>query len=275
MKKKKYQWIATSGEGLVRYLAANILPHGYRFYFAGEIKPTTDLNRFDRVMNEKFGYNISRSQRYRRKSARGPDGSLLGLANVHYLRHERFYVLIATSGGHPFFNHHMDVARDRNGRVTAKRKYFRDIHRDPLFFRGWSEQAGREFCYSIRTVASGGYKAKRLWKDADVPEFDGRSRVRVTIARDAFTTLQAEFTARAQSRLWSAEALEAAVWGLPYLPYRPVREQLWGLVRRMNAARQQRGFRDRLDPRRCIRYEIPAIKAFEPVGKDRSLACGA
>ena len=65
MRKKKYEWIATSPDGFVKYLAANILPHGYRFYFAGEIKPKTDPQHFDRVMNEKFNYNISRSERYR------------------------------------------------------------------------------------------------------------------------------------------------------------------------------------------------------------------
>ena len=272
MKKKKYQWIATSKEGFVKYLVANVLPHGFRFYFAGEIKPKTDPDYFDRVMNEKFNYNMSRSERYRRKSAKGPDGTPLGLANVHYLRYERFYVLIATYGGHPFFSHHMDITRDQSGRVTEKRKYYRDIHRDPLFFRGWSEQAGMEVCYSIRTVSGGGYKAKRLWKDPGVPEFDGKSRVRVRIARDAFTTLQADFTQRAKSRRWSADGLEAAVWGLPYLPYRPIREQLWGMVRRMNEARKERGFKDKLNPKRCIRYEIPAIKAFEPVGDEGRVA---
>jgi len=75
-------------------------------------------------------------------------------------------------------------------------------------------------------VAEGGYKAKRLWKERDVPEFDGKPRVRVTIARDAFTTLQAELLEMARNRRWSAESLEGAVWALPYLPYRPVREQL-------------------------------------------------
>ena len=58
----KYEWITTSQEGLVRYLVANILPHGYRFYVAGRIKPSRDVNEFDQVMERKFGYNISRSQ---------------------------------------------------------------------------------------------------------------------------------------------------------------------------------------------------------------------
>ena len=36
----------------------------------------------------------------------------------------------------------------------------------------------------------------------------------------------------------------------------------------MNRARKEREFRGTLNPARYIRYEIPAIKAFEPVGDD-------
>ena len=36
----------------------------------------------------------------------------------------------------------------------------------------------------------------------------------------------------------------------------------------MNEARKERGFRETLNLTRCIRYEILAIKAFEPVGDD-------
>ena len=255
---ERYRWIATSPEGFLRQLVSNYLPHGYRFYVSGNIKPSRDPAQFDRVMQKKFRYQMSPSQRNRRKNAKGPDGRPLGLANVHYLRYQRFWILLCTKGRHRFFDEH--AKRDRWGNVTSK--YFRDVHRDPIFFHG----------YSIR-VAEGGYLPRYRWKEANSPERDTKRRVRVRIARETYQTLKADFVARAGSGRWSAWALEAVVFNLPFVPYAPVREQLWTLVRLMNGARKERGFRDSLDPRRCIRRKIPPISAFEPpMGPDRKAA---
>lgn len=244
---KKYQWVATTPEGFVRQLVANYLPHGYRFYMSGSIKPSRDVTQFDQIMQKKYGYQMSRSQRHRRKNAKSPDGRPLGLANVHYLRYGRFWILLCTKGSHRFFDEH--VKRDKWGNIT--KKYFRDVHRDPIFFDG----------YSIR-VCQGGFLPRYKWKDAGRPERDARSRVRVRMADNMFRMLKADLVARSKSRKWSARALETVVWNLPFLPYAPVREQLRNLVRWMNEARKQAGFRDRLDPSRCIRRRIPAISAF-------------
>lgn len=246
MRKTKYNWVATTPEGFVRFLVANILPHGYRFYVQGTVKPGRDLDAFDHLMNEKFEFVMSRSHRNRRKQARGPDGERLGLANVHYLRHERSWILLATKGRHRFFDEH--VKRDSRGHVIET--FFRDVHRDPIFFEG----------YSIR-IAEGGYLSRRLWRNPAVPEFDGRPRVRVRIANDAYADLKADFLDRAKSHRWSAEDLERAIFTLAYLPYAPIREQLRDLVRGINRARRERGFADvvRLS---CIRRKIPAVKAF-------------
>ena len=254
---RNYRWIATSPEGFLRQLVSNYLPHGYRFYVSGNIKPSRDPAEFDRVMQRKFRYQMSPSQRNRRKNAKGPDGRPLGLANVHYLRYERFWILLSTKGGHRFFDEH--VKQDRWGNIATK--YFRDVHRDPIFFQG----------YSIR-VAEGGYLPRHKWKDGGRPERDTKRRVRVQIGRETYQTLKADFIVRAKSGRWSARALEAAIFSLPFLPYAPVREQLWHLVRWTNEARKERGFRDRLDPRRCIRRRIPPVSAFEPAGNPQRKA---
>jgi len=255
---KKYRWIATSPGGFLRQLVSNYLPHGYRFYVSANIKPSRDPAEFDRVMQRKFRYQMSPSQRNRRKNVRGPDGRALGLANIHFLRYERYWILLSTKGEHRFFDEH--VKRDRWGNIA--RKYFRDVHRDPIFFDG----------YSIRVV-EGGYLPRYRWKDVNRPERDTRRRVRVRIARETYQTLKADFIARARSGRWSARALETAVFSLPFLPYAAVREQLWHLVRWMNEARKERGFRDRLDPRRCIRRKIPAVSPFEqPMASERKAA---
>ena len=253
--KNAYQWVTTSDEGFVRYLVANILPHGYRFYSAGTVKPTTDLAHFDAVMEEKYHYRMSRSARWRRKAATTPSGKPLNLANVHYVRRGRFYILIATAGTHPFFRHNITEKRGRKGDLVTRTKHFRDAHRDPIFFDG----------YSIRIDCEGGYRPKRLWADPEVPEWDGRPRVRVAIQREVLQTIRADFLARAKSAKWPAGVLEAEVRRLPYLRYAPVRQQLRNLVLAMNRERARRGFSDRLDPKRCISSYIPPVGPFDQV----------
>ncbi len=245
--KRPYRYIAANPDGFVRHLVTNIIRHGYRFYMTGEVKPGRDLEVFDDVMQQKFNYRMSRSERNRRKSAVGPDGNRLGLANVHYLRFERFWILIATPGIHPFFDAH--TKKSRNGEIITR--YFRDVHRDPIFFQG----------YSIR-YAEGDYLPRAKWKNPNRPEHDTKRRVRVRIAESEYTTIKADFIERAKSAAWSPEALEAAVWNLPYLPFRPVREQLWKLVYWMNQARKRRGLPGMLNAKRCVRRKIPAVSAL-------------
>ena len=251
MRKEKYLWKATTPEGFVRHLVTYVLTKGYRFYVCGSIKPSTDVDRFDSIMEEKFAFKKSRSQRNRSKNAVTATGKHMGLANVHYLRYERFYILISTYGSHPFFELHTTKKQDRNGDLVVT-KHYRDAHRDPIFFDG----------YSIRIDCEGGYKPKKLWKEPGVPEFDSGQKVRVRIARDVELTMRTDLIARAKSAKWSVPVLEAEIRKVPYLRYAPVRQQLRDIVRAMNRARGKRGFNDRLDPKRCISRYIPPISAF-------------
>lgn len=93
---QEYRCEATSIEGFVQQLAVSLVANGYWFYVTGEVPATKDVRAVDRKLIEKYGLNISKFGRYRRKAA--------GRANVQYLRFERFYVLIATHGEHPFFD---------------------------------------------------------------------------------------------------------------------------------------------------------------------------
>lgn len=257
-KKPRYQWVATTREGFVKQVAEKYLLNGYRFYFSAEIKPSRDLSHFDRVMEEKFRFNMSRNQRWLRSQATDSKGRKLRLGNVHYLRFGRIYFLGATYGSHPFFQHH--ETRDKNG--DRIEKHWRDAHEDRLFVP-WVDEEGEKHCYSIRLVADGGMLPKRLWRDSEVPEFEGKPRVRVRIAQTAFETLQAGFLAKAKSTRYSASDLECLIYNLPYLPYKPICQQLKGMVRRMNKVRGERGFKDRLDPGKAVRWKQPPIKVFE------------
>ncbi len=110
-----YRCEANSVEGFVQQLAVGYIAKGYRFYVACRIPPEKDAASVDRKLVERYGLGISRWTRARRKRQ--------GVAGVQYLRDRRFFVLIATHGKHPFFDHE---------------RQFQDIREKPIGFVGYS-----------------------------------------------------------------------------------------------------------------------------------------
>src|SRR5947209_4462088 len=96
----QYRCEATSAEGFVQQIASCYLPHGYWFYVTGFVPEGKDPRRVDEKLLDKYGIARSRQSRARRK--------LAGFANLHYLRFERTFVLLATHGTHPFFEEEGD-----------------------------------------------------------------------------------------------------------------------------------------------------------------------
>lgn len=122
----QYRFEAVSVPAFVQQLAVSYVGRGYWFYVAGTIPEGKDTGVVDRKLIDRYGVGVSKWSRARRKSA--------GLANVHYLRHRQFFVLIATKGVHRFFELEPN---------------FRDIRRVPLKFCGYSIgcSVGREGAY--------------------------------------------------------------------------------------------------------------------------------
>ena len=143
----EYRFEATSVEGFVQMLASNYLPHGYWFYVTGRIPEGKSANLIDEKILAKYGIELSRQQRSRRK--------LQGLANLHYLRFENFFVILATRGKHLFFE--------------AEGASVKDIRKFPLQFRG----------YSISVKRGGFLKREEGEEEATA---DKRHRVRVIIS---------------------------------------------------------------------------------------------
>ncbi len=110
-----YRCVTTSVEGFVQQLAVAYITHGYWFYVAGEIPEGKDPAAVDAKLIERYGIAISKWARCRRKKQ--------GLANMQYLRHERFFVLLATKGRHTFF--------------VRERAALRDVRRVPIKFSGY------------------------------------------------------------------------------------------------------------------------------------------
>jgi hypothetical protein len=227
-----YRCQATSVEGFVQALACNYLPHGYWFCVCGVIPEAKDPERVDQKLIDKYRIAVSRQGRVRRKQA--------GFANIHYLRYERFWVLLATHGVHEFFE--------------REKTNLRDARKVPIQFKG----------YSI-SVKQGGRVRKA---DPDEPAVsDGRLRVRVQIGREAYRELKACFLEIATRR--SAEVIGAEFHKIPFEPYAPVRQQMLNILRLVNRARQEAGL-DRVDPH-ALRFRRHIVKPFEPESPRRQL----
>lgn len=127
-----YKYLTTSPAGFVQQLAVSYVSHGYWFYVTGTIPKHKDPFAVDEKLMAKYGVRISKWQRARRK--------VQGKANVHYLRYERTFVLIATLGAHEFRQEELSEIRD--------------IRREPLSFMGYSigyrRGVDRRFHASVR-----------------------------------------------------------------------------------------------------------------------------
>lgn len=210
--------------GLVQLLAANLLPHGYYFYVTGRVPEGKCPETLDAKLVAKYNCDLSRSERSRRKQ--------VGQASLHYLRHETFWILLATHGQHRFF-------AEEGERV-------RDIRKVPLQFGGYS-----------LTVRRGDY-LRKLAGESKAP-VDGRWRSRVQISREQYQTMRAHFLALATHR--SAETLAREFFHVPFEPYAPIRKQLLNLLRLVNESRQRAGYA-KLTPE-CIRYRRRIVRPFD------------
>jgi len=110
----EYRCEATTIEGFVQQLAVSYIANGYWFYVTGVIPERKTPQDVDAKLIKKYGVAVSKFARYRRKAG--------GRANVQYIRHGRFYVLIATRGQHEFF--------------TEER--FKDCREEPIKFGSYS-----------------------------------------------------------------------------------------------------------------------------------------
>ena len=221
-----YRCVATSPEGFVQQLAACYLPHGYWFYVSGFIPGNKDPDRVDRKLIWKYGIHRSRSGRARRKA--------VGIANIHYLRFEHRFLLLATHGHHPFYD--------------DEEKNTRDARRVPIRFAG----------YSI-SVKPGGYLRRVVSGMAAKP--DNKMRVRVQIERPTYEEMKAYFIERATRR--SAEQLGSELYNVPFEPYAPVRQQMLNILRLINKHRRAAG--QELIPPSVLRYRRRIVRPFDPL----------
>src|SRR5262245_59261961 len=116
-----YRCEAPTIAGFVQQLAVSYVANGYWFYVTGVIPEGKDPRHIDDKLVSKYGIDISKFARARRKAS--------GLANIQYLRHERFFVLAATRGEHKFF-----LPIDEGGEGQE----IRDCRKTPIKFASYA-----------------------------------------------------------------------------------------------------------------------------------------
>lgn len=113
---RPYRCEAASVEGFIQQLAVAYITHGYWFYVTGWIPTGKDPRTVDAKLVRMYGVDKSKWARARSKRA--------GSASIQYLRHGRFFIVIATHGCHPFFE--------------RERTMIRDARRVPIRYAGYS-----------------------------------------------------------------------------------------------------------------------------------------
>jgi hypothetical protein len=111
-----YRKEATSIGGFVQQVAVSFVGHGYFFYVAGSIPEAKDQRAVDEKLITRYGIDISKWARARRKQA--------GIANLQYVRFGQFFLILATHGRHQFFEDEASCIRD--------------VRRRPIRFAGYS-----------------------------------------------------------------------------------------------------------------------------------------
>jgi len=189
----------------------------------GRVPAGKDPSLVDHKILAKYGIALSRQQRARRKAT--------GQANLHYVRYQDFFAILATHGRHSFF--------------AEEEASLRDIRKVPLQIGG----------YSI-WVKRGDFLKRESADELPVP--DHRHRVRVLISRGEYRLLRDHLLDLATHR--TAERLRAEFWNVPFEPYAPVRKQLLRILRLVNARRLAMGY-ERV-PADALRLRRRIVKPF-------------
>lgn len=200
MEPSKYRYEAASVQGFIeqvqRYAAAR-----HYFYVACQIPTSKAPRRVDEKLITRYSIARRPWQRKTRYLLRQDPNR----AGIHYLRHERFFVIIATHGDHRFREDHGDNVRD-----------LRDV---PLKFAG----------YSIRNLFKSGGRARTTRVQLDKP------LMRTVRENLVWMATRPEF--RSAERL--EEELQREVARAALIPFRGVQDQLDRIAVEMNRQRRR------------------------------------
>ena len=266
----KYQCEATTVDGLVQQVAVSYLRHGYWWYVTGMIPERKEPLEVDENILTK--YDIRKDWRFTaHRKARG-------LANLQYIRHGRFYVIMATKGLHEF--------KQREG------KRIRDARECPILVplvctprtaEPRRKKQARTFEGYAVSYRRGGYRKKtpgerEAYRDAveqwkrqtanghKLPrpprgEVDPKWHSRVEIESQSYQRCLAFFREIAVRR--STENVVYELRHTPYVPWKPVKQQLVRIVKEINELRRRHGCRDQIPYKTVLGLRRPIVSPFE------------
>jgi IS5 family transposase len=111
--------VATSVEGFIQQVAVSYIRTGHFFYVSGTLDADVDAEAIDAKLIHKYGVDVSRWARALRKAN--------GEANLQYIRHDRFFLLMATHGRSLFFELEGEQV------IRSERELCRRLKTDLLF----------------------------------------------------------------------------------------------------------------------------------------------
>ena len=230
-----YRCEATSIDGLVQQVAVSYLRHGYWHYVTGTVPEEKCPSEIDEKLINQYGIDIDQRERARRKRA--------GLANMQYIRHGRFFLLMCTEGQHEFFQREAEVIRDARSTPIliplAARKRSRKA-KGSTPFEGYAVSYRRGHWARKSVDEKEAYRElRRRGERPPRGERDHAWRSRVEIEKRTYRRLRAYFLNIAPHR--SVQSLASELSAIPYQPYAPVRQQLLTLVRDVNKVRRIAG----------------------------------
>jgi hypothetical protein len=199
-----YRCEAQSPEAVVQLIAASYLRHGFYWYVTGSIPTGKDPAKIDRKLIEKYGIDVSEWERRSRKQR--------GVANAHYLRYQRWFILMVSDG-----HHGLKQPSAKGGEA----EHLRDCRRTPIRFHGYS------ISYRRAGVTPVGVASPK-W------------HAHVRIDDDTYRVLKDRFLDLAMHR--SAESLALEFARVPFARYAPIRRQLLNILRAVNERRKQQSF---------------------------------
>lgn len=274
-----YHCATTTIEGLIQQLALSYLRHGYWWYVTGMIPARKDPLEVDHNILTK--YDIRKDWRYIAYN------KAHGIANLQYIRHGRFYLIMATKGCHEFKRREADRIRDARrcpiliprmiapaeGTVAGKResKCLFDGYAVSYRRGGYLRKTPQERA-EYRQAVEEWKRQRALGKRQPRPPRgvrDPKWHSCVEIERQTYLRLRASFLEIATRR--SRQNLEYELTRTGYVPYRPVKRQLVRIIRDVNQARRVAGCGEQIPYRTVLCLKRRQLSPFACQGEQSAL----
>jgi hypothetical protein len=266
---------ASSSEGLIQQVALSYLRHGYWWYVTGTIPDRKEPCEVDRNILAK--YEIRKDWRFIAHNKQR------GYANLQYIRHGRFYILMATKGWHEFKEREAKRIRDArkypiliprvscgksadNQRRAMKANrvfdgYTVSFRRGGYLKKNADEKtAYRNAMEQWKRQARKGVRLPRPPKGTPDPKWHSC----VEIESQTLQRLRAYFTDIATHRGQDNLSYEFAHTG--YVPYQPVKRQLVRIIKDVNKVRSVAGCSEQIPYRVVLSLKRQQLSPFAGEG---------